>query len=84
MTLTWDSNAWEDYLYWQHHDRRIMKKINELLKDTMRQPFEGLGKPELLKENLAGCWSRRIDQEHRLVYKVIEDSIYILQCRYHY
>ncbi|MDR6570153.1 toxin YoeB [Chitinophaga ginsengisegetis] len=84
MTLTWDSNAWEDYLYWQQNDRKIMKKINELLKDTMRQPFEGLGKPELLKENLAGCWSRRIDQEHRLVYKVIEDSIYILQCRYHY
>ncbi|MFX1702313.1 Txe/YoeB family addiction module toxin [Chitinophaga sp. CC14] len=84
MTLTWDSNAWEDYLYWQQNDRKIMKKSNELLKDTMRQPFEGLGKPELLKENLAGCWSRRIDQEHRLVYKVIEDSIYILQCRYHY
>lgn len=84
MTLTWDSNAWVDYLYWQQNDRKIMKKINELLKDTMRQPFEGLGRPELLKENLAGCWSRRIDQEHRLVYKVIENSIYILQCRYHY
>jgi toxin YoeB len=84
MTLTWDSNAWEDYLYWQTTDRRILKKINELIKNVMRQPFEGLGKPEPLKENLAGCWSRRIDLEHRLVYKVTEDTIYILQCRYHY
>ena len=84
MTITWDSNAWEDYLYWQVNDRKIMKKVNELIKDTMRHPFEGLGKPEMLKENLAGCWSRRIDQEHRLVYRVAEDSIYILQCRYHY
>ena len=84
MTITWDSNAWEHYLYWQVNDRKIMKKVNELIKDTMRHPFEGLGKPEMLKENLAGCWSRRIDQEHRLVYRVAEDSIYILQCRYHY
>ena len=84
MTITWDSNAWEDYLYWQVNDRKIMKKVNELIKDTMRHPFEGLGKPEMLKENLAGCWSRRIDQEHRLVYKVSDDNIYVLQCRYHY
>ena len=82
--LNWDSNAWEDYLYWQVNDRKIMKKVNELIKDTMRHPFEGLGKPEMLKENLAGCWSRRIDQEHRLVYKVSDDNIYVLQCRYHY
>lgn len=84
MQLKWDINAWEDYLYWQKTDKRILKKINELVRDTMRQPFEGLGKPEALKENLAGCWSRRIDQEHRLVYKVTNDAIHILQCRYHY
>ncbi|OMP79844.1 MULTISPECIES: Txe/YoeB family addiction module toxin [unclassified Chitinophaga] len=84
MKLSWDQNGWEDYLYWQKTDKKILKKINELIKDTMRQPFEGLGKPEALKENLTGCWSRRIDQEHRLVYKVLDDAILILQCRYHY
>ncbi|WPQ64138.1 Txe/YoeB family addiction module toxin [Chitinophaga sancti] len=84
MKLSWDQNGWEDYLYWQKTDKKILKKINELIKDTMRQPFEGLGKPEALKENLTGCRSRRIDQEHRLVYKVLDDAILILQCRYHY
>ncbi|RFM35478.1 Txe/YoeB family addiction module toxin [Chitinophaga silvisoli] len=84
MKLSWDQNGWDDYLYWQKTDKKILKKINELIKDTMRQPFEGLGKPEALKENLTGCWSRRIDQEHRLVYKVLDDAILILQCRYHY
>jgi toxin YoeB len=84
MQLNWDPNAWEDYLYWQKTDKRVLKKINELIRDTMRQPFEGLGKPEALKENLAGCYSRRIDLEHRLVYQVKNDAIHILQCRYHY
>lgn len=84
MVLSWDTNAWDDYQYWLKTDKRILKKINELIKDTMRKPFEGLGKPEALKENLAGCWSRRIDLEHRLVYKVDDDRIHILQCRYHY
>lgn len=84
MQLKWDINVWEDYLYWQKTDKRILKKINELVRDTMRQPFEGLGKPEALKENLVGCWSRRLDQEHRLVYKVTNDAIHILQCRSYY
>jgi toxin YoeB len=84
MKLSWDQHGWEDYLYWQKTDKKILRKINELIRDTMRQPFEGLGKPEALKENLTGCWSRRIDQEHRLVYKVLDDAILILQCRYHY
>lgn len=84
MVLSRDVNAWQDYLYWQITDKKIMKKINELIKDAMRQPFEGLGKPEPLKENLAGCWSRRIDQEHRLVYQVFDGRLHILQCRYHY
>lgn len=84
MELSWDPSGWEDYLYWQTTDKRILKKINELIRDTMRQPFEGLGKPEALKENLSGCWSRRIDQEHRLVYKVIDNRVHILMCRYHY
>ncbi|HEY1017889.1 MAG TPA: Txe/YoeB family addiction module toxin [Sediminibacterium sp.] len=78
------SAAWEDYLYWQQHDRVMLKKINILIKESMRTPFEGSGKPEALKENLKGFWSRRINLEHRLVYKVEGDAIYILQCRYHY
>ena len=76
----------EDYLYWQHTDKRTVKRINELLRDAMRNPFEGMGKPEPLRFDLAGCWSRRINQEDRLVYKVDERSegLIVLQCRYHY
>ena len=74
MLLTWTPQAWEDYLYWQHTDKRTVKRINELLRDAMRNPFEGLGKPEPLRFDLAGCWSRRINQEDRLVYKVDERS----------
>jgi toxin YoeB len=77
-------NAWEDYLYWQQHDKGLLKKINGLIKESMRHPFHGTGKPEALKENLAGFWSRRINLEHRLVYKVDNDAIFIFQCRYHY
>lgn len=86
MLLTWTPQAWEDYLYWQHTDKRTVKRINELLRDAMRNPFEGLGKPEPLRFDLAGCWSRRINQEDRLVYKVDEKSeaLIVLQCRYHY
>ena len=69
MLLTWTPQAWEDYLYWQHTDKRTVKRINELLRDAMRNPFEGLGKPEPLRFDLVGCWSRRINQEDRLVYK---------------
>jgi toxin YoeB len=84
MRVVFMSDAWEDYLYWQQHDRSILKKINILIKESMRTPFEGSGKPEALKENLKGFWSRRINLEHRLVYRVEGDAIYILQCRYHY
>ncbi len=84
MKLIWSESSWEDYLYWQKQDRRILKKINKLLKEISRHPFEGLGKPEPLKHTLQGCWSRHIDDEHRLVYKITEDAILIVSCRYHY
>jgi toxin YoeB len=84
MRVVFMSDAWEDYLYWQQHDKSMLKKINALIKESMRTPFEGTGKPEALKENLKGFWSRRINLEHRLVYRVEEDAVYILQCRYHY
>lgn len=84
MKLTWSEEAWEDYLYWQDADKRMVKKINELLKDTCRTPFEGIGKPEPLRHHLAGYWSRRITLEHRLVYAVADDALLIAACRYHY
>ena len=84
MKIIFMADAWEDYLYWQKNDKSILKKINALIKESVRTPFEGTGKPEALKENLAGFWSRRINLEHRLVYKVEDGAIYILQCSYHY
>jgi len=84
VKLTWSAEAWEDYLYWQETDKKTVKKINELIKDASRTPFEGKGKPEPLKHNLAGFWSRRITAEHRLVYSVSDDSLLIASCRYHY
>lgn len=84
MELVWQTNAWEDYLYWQQQDKKILVRINDLIKDTLRSPFKGIGKPEPLKGNLAGFWSRRITDEHRLVYAVKESRIHIIQCRYHY
>jgi len=84
VKLTWSAEAWEDYLYWQETDKKAVKKINELIKDASRTPFEGKGKPEPLKHNLAGFWSRRITSEHRLVYAVSDDSLLIASCRYHY
>lgn len=84
MVLTFTQNAWEDYLYWQKVDKKMVCKINELIKSVHRTPFEGIGKPEPLKFDLAGYWSRRIDQEYRLVYEVIENEIIIIACRYHY
>jgi len=84
MTLTFSSKAWDDYLYWQKTDKAQLKRINKLIKDIQRDPFEGIGKPESLKHNLTGYWSRRINQEHRLVYKVTDDGLLIAQCRYHY
>ncbi|QCA06795.1 Txe/YoeB family addiction module toxin [Pantoea vagans] len=84
MKLTWSEEAWEDYLYWQDTDKKTVKKINALLKEASRTPFEGKGKPEPLKHNLARFWSRRITAEHRLVYAVSEDALLIASCRYHY
>jgi toxin YoeB len=84
MVLTFTENSWEDYLYWQKVDKKMVRKINELIKSIQRIPFEGIGKPEPLKFDLAGYWSRRIDQEHRLVYQVINNEIIIIACRYHY
>ena len=84
MKLIFSEAAWKDYLYWQKQDKQILKKINELIKDIKRSPLEGIGKPEVLKHAMSGYWSRRITQEHRLVYKVTDDSILIAQARYHY
>ena len=84
MILSWSDKAWEDYLYWQSTDRQILKRINTLIKDIRRTPFAGIGKPEPLKHDLSGYWSRRIDKENRIVYKVTADAIIIAMCRYHY
>jgi toxin YoeB len=84
MELVWQTNAWEDYLYWQETDKKILQKINDLIKDCLRNPFKGIGKPEPLRGKYAGFWSRRITDEHRLVYAVKEKRLYILQCRFHY
>ncbi|GJQ60966.1 MAG: toxin YoeB [Melioribacteraceae bacterium] len=82
--ITFSKNAWEDYLSWQKEDKKILRKINELIKDIQRTPFEGKGKPEALKYDLTGLWSRRIDLEHRLVYQYQNEEIFIYSCRYHY
>ncbi len=82
--LAWSDEAWKDYIYWQTQDKKTLKRINKLINDTMRQPFEGIGKPEPLRENLSGFWSRRIDDTNRLVYAVDDDFITIISCRYHY
>jgi toxin YoeB len=84
MKKLFSDDAWEDYLYWQATDKSVMKKINTLIKEIERTPFEGSGKPEPLKHNLSGWWSRRINLEHRLVYKIENDTIIISQCRFHY
>ncbi len=84
MNLTFAPKAWESYLYWQKTDKAIVKRINTLIKDIQRNPFEGIGKPEPLKHALSGFWSRRINDEHRIVYKVTEYNILIAQLRYHY
>ena len=83
-TLGFDSNGWEDYVYWQTQDRRTLKRINQLIADVLRDPFVGIGKPEPLKHVLSGAWSRRIDQTNRLVYYVTDEYIVILQAREHY
>jgi len=84
MRLIFAEPAWEDYQYWLQTDRKIIRRVNELIKDTMRSPFEGIGKPEPLRHALAGYWSRRITDEHRMVYKVEGNSLLLAQLRYHY
>ena len=84
MNYLFVDDSWEDYLYWQKTDEKMLSKINDLLKDIARTPFSGIGKPEPLKHKYKGCWSRRIDAEHRLVYKINDDKIWIIKCRFHY
>ena len=84
MKYVFVDESWEDYLYWQKTDKKKLKKINELLKDIARNPFDGTGKPELLKHKYAEFWSRRIDSEHRLIYQYREGEILIVKCRFHY
>jgi toxin YoeB len=84
MKFLFSENAWSDYLFWQKTDKKILKRINKLMNDIQRNKYEGLGKPEALKHNLSGYWSRRITNEHRIVYKIDNDSIPIAQLRYHY
>jgi toxin YoeB len=80
----WSDTSWDDYLYWQKQNKKLLKKINDLIKDIEREPFEGLGKPEPLKNNLSGWWSRRIDDTHRIVYRIEKGNLEIAQCREHY
>lgn len=84
MRLVWSESAWEEYLWWQRQDRKILKRINLLIQDITRNSNEGIGKPEALRYDFAGYWSRRITVEHRLVYKVTRDEVLIATCRYHY
>jgi len=82
--LTWTKEAWRDYVYWQSQDRKTLKRINKIISDTQRTQFEGIGKPEPLKENLSGFWSRRIDESNRLVYIIDDNQLIIISCRFHY
>ena len=84
MKLVWDQNAWEDYMWWQSRDRKVLKRVNVLINDAMPNGNQGIGKPEPLKHDFAGYWSRRITDEHRLVYKIVGNEIRIASCRYHY
>ena len=83
-TVSFTAEGWEDYVYWSKADRAMLRRINRLIRDTLREPFAGIGKPEPLKHAMAGSWSRRIDQEHRLVYVYEDGHLIIVQCRYHY
>jgi toxin YoeB len=84
MELLFTDEAWEDYLYWNKTDKKMLRRINLLIKDIQRDPFRGIGKPEPLKHQLSGCWSRRINQEHRLVYEIVKKDLRIIACRFHY
>jgi toxin YoeB len=82
--IEWTHAAWQEYVYWQTQDKKILQRINKLIDASIRNPFEGIGKPEMLRENLNGYWSRRIDDTHRLVYSVEDEKITLIACRYHY
>ncbi len=84
MKIIFSEHAWDDYLYWQRTERKILERINQLIKEIERSPFEGTGKPEPLRHGLSGYWSRRITDEHRIVYKAEKDSLHLAQLRYHY
>lgn len=84
MKIAWEDKAWEDYLFWQTNDKSILKRINALIKDIQRSPFSGIGKPEALKFQYQGFYSRRITSEHRLIYIITDEVINIMQCRFHY
>jgi len=84
MKLLWQEHAWDDYEWWQQQDRRVLRRINQLLRDVRRDPYQGIGRPEQLRGDLAGWWSRRIDDEHRLVYRHRDGTVEIAACRYHY
>lgn len=84
LMVCFDADAWEQYLYWQHQDRKTLERINRLIRACQRDPFIGVGKPEPLKRELSGCWSRRINDTHRLVYRVVGKELQIIACRYHY
>ncbi len=84
MQIQFAPRAWEEYLWWQNQDKRTLKRINALIKEVQRHPFDGIGKPEPLKGDLAGFWSRRIDEQHRLVYRIVDDDCEIAQCKGHY
>jgi toxin YoeB len=84
MKIIWSERAWEDYLYWQATDPKLLKRVNELIKAIQRQPFQGIGDPEPLKHDFAGFWSRRVNREHRLVYRVDANGLAVAACRYHY
>ena len=84
MNITFTEKAWDEYIYWQTQDKKFLKKLNALIEEVTRTPFEGTGKPEPLRHELAGFWSRRISDEHRLVYRIKDGTLEIVQCRYHY
>jgi toxin YoeB len=84
MKIIWDKESWQDYLYWQNQDRKTLKRINQLIQDISRNGYTGIGKPEALKDNLAGWWSRRIDDANRMIYRIEGENIFIAQCRSHY
>lgn len=84
MRISFHEDAWEDYLHWQKTDRKLLQRLNSLLREALRTPYSGTGKPEPLRHVLSGCWSRRITEEHRLVYRIEGDCLVVLQCRYHY